>query len=164
MRNLVAVIIVAFLTAQGAVNAQETIGLKGYDLGTKIEKDVEMITLGGIEGLLSFGKLNDGRVYMIMFTPSKDGSKVDYIYTTDVDRLLKGLEAKFSVKLRKRAKSEYSDDFSATGETNNCTVWLSTESNKYRDGGTEKMTLAIWDNTLREISQAEEQAAASSDF
>ncbi|MCA0932606.1 hypothetical protein LCM02_09100 [Lutimonas saemankumensis] len=156
--------ILFFLLSISSVSVAQ-VELKGFQLGQPYEgEEVNMTTVGGIDGAIMVSQINDGRAYMIFFVPSEDGETLRRVYNSDVTRLKNGLEKKYGIKFKRRAKNSYSDDdyyLRATKEGVQYTIIV--DSNEYMEPPTE-MKLYLVNTELDKINQKEEQQKANSDF
>ena len=156
MKKMVTVL--AFLTLTIALNAQT---LKGVTLGQTTDKDMFTTTVAGIDGYILVGKIKDGRVYSIYFQPSDDGANSTRVYGTDLDRLVAGLEKKYSIKLKKFT-DRYTDEIIAYKSSDD-TFFIIVDYNQFMTPGY-KITLVITDNELKKIHKREKQEEANTDF
>ena len=147
----------------GAFLLQAQIDVKGIVLGQPYSENVLTTTLGGIDvGILPF-KINDGRVYSIVVAPSVNGTTVQRVYSSDVEKLKNGFEKKYGVKFR-HINKEYDDsDYYLTGKVGDIQFYFSIEDNQFMSPPIQ-LTIIITDLNLEKINKREEQAKADSDF
>jgi hypothetical protein len=140
-------------------NAQE-IGLKGNNLGAKWTGVVEgklgsiTSTIGGIDGTILVQVLNDKTICMLFFMPK------DRVYDASIQRLIKGLESKFSINLK---ENECSGEPCYRYENNQYSFFISTDHNQFMKPTT-NFTLMISDTKLKKQFDKEKQAEANTDF
>lgn len=153
--------VILLLVAVLAFNLSNAQELKGYVLGSTYEGNVSERnvslrdqTVGGIDGTILLGVLNDKRIHSIYFVPDKRMGAIE------LERLVSGLEAKYDVilepngKQRNRTYSAYFDD---------SLVFINTEYNQFMSPST-KVTLIIQSDKLKKIDAAEKQLESNKDF
>ena len=157
MKKVMMVLAALMLTV--LVNGQS---LKGFTIGKKLfGKATIMTTVAGIKGQLDAMTLNDGRIWAIGFRPTKDGIKVLRVHESDIERLVKGLEKTYNIKLIE-STNEYSNETEAY-YTKDFAFFLQTKHNQFMDSPYE-IGLLIASNELKKIYENEEQAKANLDF
>jgi hypothetical protein len=136
--------------------------LKSYTIGDQLIGDsVLRTTVAGIKGSIFALTLNDNRIYMLMFLPTEDGEHDSRLYHADIARLVKGLEAKYNIKMIK--KTEEHGDFVEYYRTKDFSFVVLLEHNQFMTPPY-KMFLSIVDNDLSAIHDEEEQIRRNNDF
>jgi hypothetical protein len=166
MRTTILTVIAALLIG---LSAQAQIELKGLELGATWTGELNsrneaaiLTTLGGIEGYVSGALLSDGRIWCIGFQPT-DGTEIQRVYESDVERLKNGLEKKFDIKFKRRSKSSYSKDYIYMANRDGNSFYIMTDHNQYMSPTT-KMTFVVINDALQKINNKEEQLKANDDF
>lgn len=155
----------------GTITAQ--VEIKGFTLGAILENNSKTIgndehpnvrmlktTLGGVEGVLMFFRLNNKTIHTIAFTP-ENSSKAERISDTEVTNIKKGLESKLNIKFEFR-KDDYGIKIYRAIK-DGVTYYIYTDYNKYMTPSTE-FKLLIFNNKLKDKNDKEEQERANLDF
>jgi hypothetical protein len=126
MKKLVLLTIAIFITTFSF--SQE---LKGYRLGTVYNgSEIVKATISGIEGILSIQRLNDKRIYQIVFIPTK-GENIKRIYNYTVELFINTVEAKYNIKFEKTQENEFIKDYIYHAETNDAVFYIRVKINEF---------------------------------
>jgi len=161
MKNL---FLMAIMLVSLTTQAQSKVELKGYTLGSTSATSEKITTLGGIDGVIQAFKINDGRIYQLIFIPSNDGSDVQRVYQSSVDKIVKGMENKYGITFKKKYPNKYDDDnVTYSCVSDGCFFFITCDGNQYMSPPIE-MGVVVQSNALSIIAEREEQVKANSDF
>ncbi len=138
--------------------------VKGVTLGDTLRgESLTSTTLGGIDMAQSILTLNDGRIYLILYTPCKDDCEnVSRVYESNVTTIREGLASKFDLKFRKITE-EYTDNYQLRATKGDTVFLLTVETNQFMDKPCE-LLIYIFSDSLYEVNNKEEQEEANTDF
>ena len=164
------IIIAVLALGVWSAQAQE---LKGVELGKPItvegakhHPDIGshfFTTIGGVEGTIIARTLNDGRVYSIIFVPTDEDLNIQRVHSVDVETIVAGIENKFGIKLRKKSKDNYSDDYNYLTTKDGVQFFIKVDVNKFMDAPN-NMSLMIVDLELEKIADVENKSRTNKDF
>ena len=96
--------IIAFLLLI-SYNSFSQVGLKGFTVGGNTTEDKVTTTVGGLPGILTFDKMNSGKIWKINFSSSKsyrpDGTQFDKVsFYNDLVQLIDGIEENYTISFK----------------------------------------------------------------
>ena len=138
--------------------------IKGVTLGDTLKgESVTSTTLGGIDMAQQIFTLNDGRIYLIAYTPCKDDCEnVLRVYESDVTKIREGLASKFGLKFRKTTE-EYTENYKLNATNGDSVFLLTVKTNKFMDKPCE-LSIYVFSNSLYDVNNKEQQEKANTDF